>query len=58
MSNMSDFEDWLATDALSVDKIFSDLEESREQISNGQGVETRSALYELGKKNWFIYDKE
>lgn len=36
------------------DRILSDLEESRDQISKGQGLDMTSALDELGKKHGFI----
>ena len=40
--------------SVGTDRILSDLEESREQISKGQGLDMTSALDELGKKHGFI----
>ena len=39
---------------LSAEQILSDLEESRRQIADGQGVEMESALAEMGKKHGFV----
>ena len=39
---------------LTADRILSDLEESRAQIEDGQGVEMDKALEEMGKQHGFI----
>ena len=39
---------------LTADRILSDLEESRAQIEDGQGVEMDKALEEMGKRHGFI----
>ena len=39
---------------LTTDRILSDLEESRAQIEDGQGVEMDKALEEMGKRHGFI----
>lgn len=35
-------------------QILSDLAESREQIANGEGVDMRDALNEMGRKHGFV----
>ncbi|MBQ9031411.1 MAG: hypothetical protein IJ106_08175 [Parasporobacterium sp.] len=36
------------------EKVLADLQESRKQISNGEGVNMKSALTEMGKQHGFI----
>ena len=39
---------------LSAEEILSDLATSRQQIANGQGVDMRDALMEMGKQHGFV----
>ena len=39
---------------LTEEKLIADLEEARRQITNGKGLNARSALEEMGRKHGFI----